>query len=44
LLHEARLVGTLAVGSVSGQRLLSQQDAELLELLGSTAAAALAAL
>jgi len=48
LLHEARLVGTLAVGS--GEPLQSesvpftQQDAELLEMLASTAAAALVAL
>jgi CheY-like chemotaxis protein len=41
LQHEARLVGTLAVG---GGTRFSAEDAELLEMLGSTAAAALLAL
>jgi CheY-like chemotaxis protein len=41
LLHEARLVGTLSVG---GSAEFRREDAELLEMLGSTAAAALAAL
>jgi CheY-like chemotaxis protein len=44
LLHEARLLGTLAVGSASGDKQFTQEDAELLELLGSTAVAALVAL
>src|SRR5207302_10130374 len=48
LLHEARLVGTLAVGHVGietpGHTALTQKDVELLELLASTAAAALVAL
>ena len=42
LLHEARLVGTLSVGSSADA--FSREDAELLELLASTAAAALLAL
>ena len=44
LLHEGRLVGTLSVGSGSASRSFSQQDAELLEMLASTAAASLVAL
>ena len=47
LLHEARLVGTLAVGqSRAGQsdQAFTFADAELLEMLASTAAAALVAL
>jgi CheY-like chemotaxis protein len=44
LLHEARLVGTLAVGSSLPDKLFDQEDAELLEILASTAAAALVAL
>jgi signal transduction histidine kinase len=48
LLHEARLVGTLAVGSDAAHsqqpRGFTQEDAEMLELLASTAAAALVAL
>src|SRR5579859_1436821 len=49
LLHEARLVGTLSVGSraprrTGGQTGFTGLDAELLELLASTAAAALLAL
>ena len=46
LLHEARLVGTLAVGRDKGaaQAVFTQQDAELLETLASTAAASLVAL
>ena len=44
LIHEARLVGTLAVGSSSAsepEHRFTSEDAELLELLASTAAAAL---
>ena len=44
LMHEGRLVGTLAVGVAHSTHELSQEDAELLEMLGSTAAAALVAL
>jgi GAF domain-containing protein len=47
LLHEARLVGTLAIGRGSAQgsdKAFTQEDADLLELLASTAAAALVAL
>jgi CheY-like chemotaxis protein len=46
LTHEGRLVGSLAVGLSTDQpaRTFTQQDAELLEMLGSTAAAALVAL
>ena len=44
LLHEARLVGTLAVGSDDASKRFTQEDVEVLELLASTAAAALAAL
>jgi len=44
LLHGGRLVGTLAVGTDKPDRMFSPQDAELLEMLGSTAAAALVAL
>jgi CheY-like chemotaxis protein len=44
LLHEARLVGTLAVGTDDADKTFSQQDVELIEMLASTAAAALAAL
>ncbi len=48
LLHEGRLVGTLAVGSGGrGQKsakTFTNQDAELLEMVASTAAAALVAL
>lgn len=43
LVHEAKLIGTLAVGSVE-DRLFDQEDAEVLEMLASTAAAALVAL
>jgi GAF domain-containing protein len=43
LLHEARLVGALAVGSQQPSA-FTHEDAELLELLASTAAAALLAL
>jgi signal transduction histidine kinase len=45
-LHEARLVGTLAVGRASrdGGAGFTQDDADLLEMLASTAAAALVAL
>jgi DNA-binding response OmpR family regulator len=43
LIHEARLIGTLAVGSGNHDKVFTQEDAELLELLGSTAAAALIA-
>ena len=46
LLHEGRLVGTLAVGRGcrDGGSVFTQEDAELLEMLASTAAAALVAL
>ena len=44
LLHDARLVGTLAVGSASVRKTFTHEDAELLEMLASTAAAALVAL
>jgi GAF domain-containing protein len=44
LLHEARLVGTLAVGSDDPKKTFTQQDTELIELLASTAAAAIVAL
>jgi CheY-like chemotaxis protein len=41
LVHEERLVGTLSVGGATS---FTREDAELLEMLGSTAAAALLAL
>src|SRR5260370_35249304 len=44
LLHEGRLVGTLAIGSSSAVKIFNQDDTELLEMLASTAAAALVAL
>jgi CheY-like chemotaxis protein len=48
LLHEARLVGALAVGSTASRdgqaKRFTRDDADLLELLTSTAAAALVAL
>jgi CheY-like chemotaxis protein len=44
LLHEARLVGTLAIGSSSADKDFNQEDANILETLASTAAAALVAL
>jgi CheY-like chemotaxis protein len=44
LLHEARLVGTLSVGRSAPDDGFTREDAELLELLASTAAAALLAL
>jgi GAF domain-containing protein len=44
LLHEARLVGTLEVGTDDDAKVFSQEDAELLEMLASTATAALVAL
>jgi CheY-like chemotaxis protein len=44
LLHKARLVGTLAVGTDDPARAFSKQDTELIEMLASTAAAALVAL
>jgi CheY-like chemotaxis protein len=44
LLHEGRLVGTLAIGSSSAAKIFNQDDTELLEMLASTAAAALVAL
>jgi CheY-like chemotaxis protein len=44
LLHEARLVGTLAVGSDSSTRVFTQEDAGVLEMLASTAVSALVAL
>jgi CheY-like chemotaxis protein/putative methionine-R-sulfoxide reductase with GAF domain len=43
LLHEARLVGTLAIGSGSSDKVFTQQDTELLEMLASMAASALVA-
>jgi CheY-like chemotaxis protein len=44
LMHESRLLGTLAVGSDDPHKTFSQEDAELLEMLASNAAAALVAL
>jgi CheY-like chemotaxis protein len=46
LVHEARLIGTMAVGRDrdAAEASFTQEDAELLEMLASTAAAALAAL
>jgi CheY-like chemotaxis protein len=44
LLHEGRLVGTLAIGTSSAAKNFNQDDTELLEMLASTAAAALVAL
>ena len=44
LLHEGRLVGTLAIGSGSAAKVFNQDDTELMEMLASTAAAALVAL
>jgi GAF domain-containing protein len=44
LLHEMHLVGTLAVGSDDPDRAFTQEDVEVIELLASTAAAALVAL
>ena len=44
LLHKARLVGTLAVGSRSADRVFTQEDVQLLEMLASTAVSALVAL
>jgi CheY-like chemotaxis protein len=44
LLHEGRLVGTLAIGSSNASKVFSQDDTELLEMLASSAAAALVAL
>jgi CheY-like chemotaxis protein len=44
LVHNARLVGTLAIGSGSPGRVFTKADAELLEMLASTAASALVAL
>jgi len=44
LLHEARLVGTLAVGTDDPRKQFSHEDTELIEMLASTAAAALLAL
>jgi CheY-like chemotaxis protein len=44
LLHEARLVGSLAIGSDDPDKVFTREDAELLEMLASTAAAALVAL
>jgi CheY-like chemotaxis protein len=44
LLHEGRLVGTLAIGTSSAAKDFNQDDTELLEMLASTAAAALVAL
>jgi CheY-like chemotaxis protein len=44
LLHEGRLIGALAVGSFQPRSGFRREHAELLEVLASTAAAALAAL
>ncbi|MCA1645584.1 MAG: response regulator [Chloroflexi bacterium] len=44
LLHDSRLVGTLAIGSSSAAKVFSKEDAELLKMLASTAAATLVAL
>jgi transcriptional regulator with GAF, ATPase, and Fis domain len=44
LLHEAKVVGTLAVGTDRPDKLFSQADSEFLEMLASTASAALGAL
>lgn len=44
LLHESRLVGTLAVGSDHPNKVFNREDTELIEMLASTAAAALLAL
>ena len=44
LLHESRLVGTLAVGTDDPRKVFSQEDTELIEMLAATAAAALRAL
>jgi GAF domain-containing protein len=44
LVHEARLVGTLAIGSDRTDKVFNRQDTDLLEMLASTAAAALVAL
>jgi CheY-like chemotaxis protein len=44
LLHNARLVGTLAIGSGSAERLFTREDVEMLEMLASTAVSALVAL
>src|SRR5205823_10215354 len=44
LLHEARLVGSLAVGTDNPGKSFTQEDAQLLEMLASTAAAALVGL
>ena len=46
LLHEARLLGTLAIGRgcLESRSPFTQEDADLLEMLASTAAAALVAL
>src|SRR5205823_6655752 len=44
LLHEARLVGSLAVGTDNPGKSFTQEDIELIETLASTAAAALQAL
>jgi CheY-like chemotaxis protein len=43
LLHEASLVGTLAIGSGSSDKVFTQHDTELLEMLASMAASALVA-
>ena len=43
LLHEARLVGTLAIGSGRSDKVFTEEDTELLEMLASMAASALVA-
>jgi CheY-like chemotaxis protein len=44
LLHDSRLVGSLAIGSGDPVKVFTHEDAELLEMLASTAAAALVAI
>jgi CheY-like chemotaxis protein len=44
LLHKARLLGTLAIGTDKSDKVFSHEDVELLEMLASTAVAALVAL
>ncbi|HEV7663945.1 MAG TPA: response regulator [Chloroflexota bacterium] len=44
LVHDTQLLGTLAVGTTKPDRYFTQEDAELLEMLSSTAVGALVAL
>ena len=44
MLHESRLIGTVAVGTRDPRRVFGRHEAEVLELLASTAAGALVAL